>query len=933
MLVLERAHERERLVEVLDRARAGRGAAVVIEGAAGIGKTSLLEQVRADAGERGFRRLIGVGDEAEQALPWGIVRQLAERFVARYAGDVRARILAGPAGRALFALDGVPDPDAVGEADFARTLHALWWVAVDLSSERPLLITVDDVQWADVSSQRFLTYLARRIADLPIAIVLATRPPQVASGPLVEITAGRLAERLTPQPLSIDAVGELVARREANPCAEVVAAVRVAAGGNPFLTGQLLDELASRGLALDAGRTARSVPALGPLTVSRALLAGLSRRASTLAGAAAVLGGRGDLRTAAALAGLTADVAGDAADALVSGHVIVVSGGEFGFVHPVVREAVLATLGSGRRSELHAQAARLLHAEGAAAARVAAHLVHAPIASLPDGLGVLRAAAATLLAEGDARTAADHLERALLHAPGDADVRAELGRTLLAAGEFAAARGHLLAAAPSAPSPLEEAGRLADAARATMIDSGPEAAAGELEYLLDGTDRVRDPAARLLLEALLVGCSSYTLADLARSERRLQRFADLPGSTPDERTILAGLAQRRMYAGRPASEVGALVDRALSQGMFDDGGRDRTAWGNALHAAVCADRIDLAMAEVTRARGRLRDGGSPVESAMVGVATGMIALRVGDVLTAEAENGLGLQALALADPAPITLGLSAVGTRFGVMAVLERGDLATAAAMLAAFDTRWPDPPPIVPVQRVRMARAAVALARDDPRTAAAELEVLGEAEDRGGVRIAAMGWRTLASTAALRLGDAPRARDLAEEQLVASRVWGTATDVGVALRLVARVDPERRRDLLMESVATLEDAPARLELAWSLAELGEALRVAGQRADARVPLMRAGELAGACGARVLGAKVADGLAALGDRPRKLMFTGLESLTASERRVAQMAEVGRSNRDIAQELFLSPKTVENHLGRVYVKLGITGRRDLGRALT
>lgn len=116
-----------------------------------------------------------MGDALESAMAWGVVRQLVERSVSRYSGEIRAKILAGPSGAALKALDdAVHDPS---EAELARTLHSLWWVAVDLSSTRPLLITVDDAHWADLSSLRFLVYLSRRIADLPIALVVATRPP------------------------------------------------------------------------------------------------------------------------------------------------------------------------------------------------------------------------------------------------------------------------------------------------------------------------------------------------------------------------------------------------------------------------------------------------------------------------------------------------------------------------------------------------------------------------------------------------------------------------------------------------------------------------------------------------------------------------------------------------------------------------------------
>ncbi|MEU4746874.1 ATP-binding protein, partial [Actinosynnema sp. NPDC023658] len=147
MSTLERDRELARITAALDSAAAGDGRVVVIEGRAGIGKTRLVQDTRALAKQRGFGRIQAVGDALESAMAWGVVRQLVERSVSRYRGEIRDRILAGPSGDALRALDtAAADPS---EAELARTLHALWWVAVDLSATRPLLITVDDAQWAD----------------------------------------------------------------------------------------------------------------------------------------------------------------------------------------------------------------------------------------------------------------------------------------------------------------------------------------------------------------------------------------------------------------------------------------------------------------------------------------------------------------------------------------------------------------------------------------------------------------------------------------------------------------------------------------------------------------------------------------------------------------------------------------------------------------
>jgi DNA-binding NarL/FixJ family response regulator len=137
---------------------------------------------------------------------------------------------------------------------------------------------------------------------------------------------------------------------------------------------------------------------------------------------------------------------------------------------------------------------------------------------------------------------------------------------------------------------------------------------------------------------------------------------------------------------------------------------------------------------------------------------------------------------------------------------------------------------------------------------------------------------------------------------------------------------------VLSASVATLRSSPALLERAHSLAALGAALRRSGQRAAAREPLAEALDLAARCGARPLVAAAREELKATGARPRRAWRTGVEALTPSELRVARLAAEGRSNREIAHELYVTLKTIEGHLARAYAKLGIDGRGQLADAL-
>ena len=193
--------------------------------------------------------------------------------------------------------------------------------------------------------------------------------------------------------------------------------------------------------------------------------------------------------------------------------------------------------------------------------------------------------------------------------------------------------------------------------------------------------------------------------------------------------------------------------------------------------------------------------------------------------------------------------------------------------------------------------------------------------------------WRSQAALALHQLGRTEEAQALAREELELSRSWGAPRTVGVSLRALGLVEGgQAGEQLLREAVEVLEDSPARLEHARALVDLGALLRRGNSRSEARKFLREGVELAHRCGATALVARGNDELAATGAHPRTIMLSGLDSLTASERRVAQMAAEDMSNKEIAQALFVTVKTVEQHLGRVYRKLDIGSRRELGAAL-
>jgi DNA-binding CsgD family transcriptional regulator len=260
--------------------------------------------------------------------------------------------------------------------------------------------------------------------------------------------------------------------------------------------------------------------------------------------------------------------------------------------------------------------------------------------------------------------------------------------------------------------------------------------------------------------------------------------------------------------------------------------------------------------------------------------------------------------------------------------LVDRGDLAGARTLLDAAVY-----PPPGSDQAILLDRAYASLLLAEGRSQEA-LEHADAYEERAGWKCHPryVPWRSLKAQALDRLGRQDDAVALAARELEIARGWGSPGTVGRSLRVLGAIEREEGLDHLEEACALLEHAPARLERARALAALGATLRRARRPTDAREPLRRALELAEVCGAKPLVDEVRAEIHATGARPRTTALQGVGSLTASERRVVDLAAGGQSNRDIAQTLYVTPKTVEVHLSNAYRKLGISSRRDLARAL-
>jgi DNA-binding CsgD family transcriptional regulator len=470
-------------------------------------------------------------------------------------------------------------------------------------------------------------------------------------------------------------------------------------------------------------------------------------------------------------------------------------------------------------------------------------------------------------------------------------------------------------------------------AEATLELSRALSTAGRVEDAVDvlghGLDDLRAAPERLArIEAEMIGLCRYLPDRYGPAAERLARIR-LPLRPEGERLstgeamLLANLASEISRSGERREESIALARQALA------GGRllaelSSAAYAIAIQALVGADELQAALALYDEGLADARARGA-ISRFMLGSAfRAGVAYRLGALDEAEED---ARSAIDHAEGRHVA--------RFWASAVaadvmLERGDVTGAAAVLEGLPLA-DHPGGAYYLLPSRESRARLLLAQGRPAEAAQELLAFGrDAEAVGIVNPAITPWRSLTATALLRAGEPQRAAELATEEVELARRWGAPRALGMALRVHGLAAGDIA--LLQQAATVLEGSPARLEHARALTDLGAALRRAGRRVDARGPLRAALELTHTCGATALEETARTELVASGAKPRRQALSGAESLTPSERRVATMAAEGLTNRDIAQSLFVTPKTVEVHLSSAYRKLGIGSRTQLAGAL-
>ena len=398
-----------------------------------------------------------------------------------------------------------------------------------------------------------------------------------------------------------------------------------------------------------------------------------------------------------------------------------------------------------------------------------------------------------------------------------------------------------------------------------------------------------------------------------RLTARLARADMLPDDSPAGCTLLAAAAHELAATCAPADEAVALAERALA-GNLGAGHASMLA----ILTLLAVDRLEEAFALLDRAVTDAQETGAVLAFCIGSLFRSTAQLRLGRVREAEADARASLAAL---EDWPGRTEAAAVL----VAPLRERGALEEAQTILDGIE-HWP---PNFATATLLEQRARVRLESGQAEDAYADFVAAGEIALRWGVRSPTMlHWR---SGAALALGEGEEAVRLATEELALARAARTPRAEGVARHTLGLVGPPRERIAHLEAAVALT-AGARLEHARALVDLGAAHHRAGGRTKARSVLEQGLDLAHRCGASALEQRARDALIRAGARPRRALLSGVEALTASERRTVEMAAANLTNRDIARALFVAPKTVEAHLTRAYAKLGVRGREELARAL-
>ncbi|MBB4681959.1 AAA family ATPase [Crossiella cryophila] len=941
--LIGRSAELTMVRDLLADVRGGLPRAVLVTGTAGMGKSNLLRAVAELAEESGLLVLSAQAAPVERDFAFGVVRQLLEPVLLTVPAECRERLLAGPAVLAerVLGWEGLPGAAERPALDTYAALHGLFRFTANLAATAPLVIAVDDVESTDPPSLRWLAYLRRRLHGLPVLLAMARGAGREVADPVAlnDLTTASVPLALTG--LAGGDCADLLAAVFGEPVApEFAAACAAATGGNPYLLGELAHSMYAAGIP-PAAEYAAGIPEFSERHLAQLLLPRVHAQpieVTRLARAVAVLG-VAELDLAAAVADLSPAEAAEAAREL-TGLGIFADGKPLTFAHGLVATALGAEAGPADRETAHARAAAHLHAAAAPAEQIAAHLAATPPGALAGDwiTDTLVRAARGAAANGAPDLAVRCLRRALAEPQPTAqrdELRLELALTELQIDPEPGIRRLTQLTGEDLDPVLGARAAHALAQELGEADRHPEAIA----LLEAAVPRVEphDPelARQLRLSVLCLQVDDcHVQPDLPA---RLAGLRGAPGSMRASRFADTMLAFQAAVGGSSAAEADPLALRAWAQrGLAPATGAhaelaERWEFAYLIAALFVLERLDLAEAHCTELLTQARRLGYSLRAAAALGLRAQVRCRRGALAEAETDARAALAVLDELRSGTRSSTIFAVSTLVEIL--LERGEIAAAADLLHARGLA-DELPAGWRYNYLLLVRGLLRASMGDLSGGLADLEQCGKRfQDRGVTNRAVLVWRSCAVPLYLLTGQRERAEQLAAEELALARRWGGPGPLGVALRTAALTAPEAERlDLLTESVRLLETSPARAQLARSLAELALHLGARGKTTQAGALFRRALRLAEDCGADVLADAVRRQAAGLTEARRGGEPVDGGELTPHELRIAEQVVRGRTNREIAQGFQVTSRAVEQHLTRIYRKLGIARRSQLAAAL-
>ncbi|WHT22669.1 LuxR family transcriptional regulator [Crossiella sp. CA-258035] len=860
-------------------AEQGEGGVLVLRGEPGIGKSALLEHIGRARPER-FQVIRASGSEFEGELPFAALHQLCLPVLARLdtlSARYRDALLV-----AFGLADGAPDPFRVGLAALELLASA--------AAERPMLCLVDDAHWLDAASVKALTFLARRVAAEPIAVVFAARDQDALRGldELPGLTVGGLSDAHARALLAAEKTGTLDERVRDRLLAE--------ARGNPLA---LIELPKAGGFALPTPSPVAS--RIEQIFRTRAAELPPEARLLLVLASADPTGDPGLLWAAARRLGIDVSAASAAAEA--SGLVRFDTRARF--CHPLARSAVYRAAEPERRRAAHRALAEATDPV-TAPDRHAWHRAQATTGPDEQVAAELESSASRAQARGGVAAAAAFLERAaaLSLDPGKQTERTlAAARATLSAGQAAAAADLLASVGTDALDDLRHAsvdllrGQIAFVQGADGVVTGPELILRAAQRLASSDpQRSRECFVAALEMGLVVGRAAGVM------DRVLEAARSAPPASgpPDLLDALVLLSTEGHHAGVPA------LRRVLT-------GEDADWTRVPALASVLAGElwdIDLHTAVVDWLVRTGQDTGSPMT-----IRLGLSQAALSAVLTG--DFGRAIAAIAEEEAIADALGvLPQLYPRVHLAAM--RGHRQEVLDLFAEVMSRGTG-------QLTANAHWAKAVLHNGLGDYPAALAAATRAVAGGDLFLTGFALPELVE-AAVRCGEHAVARSALESLAERTEPAGTSFALGVAAgtrALVSDVEDDHR-----EALEHLKGSPLALHLARTHLRYGEWLRRAGRRREAREHLRTAHEQLSEIGLEAFARRAADELRATGEVARSRSEHTYDRLTMQETHIARQVAAGATSKEVATRLFLSPRTVDAHLRNIFRKLGVTSRRQL-----